>query len=209
MSTISVKQTVSGSYKWRDVMKTTLIRSLTLACGITAFGFVGAPEANAGDRWNVNVSVGNRGCTTTRVERVWVPPVYEDRWVEYNIPAVIETRRIKVYDSCGRFVGYKRVEQVIEPARIERRLERVLVREGFYEEVIVESPRRSRDAIRVANTGHRGNRHRSVNVYYEDHHDRRDRKFKKNAKRKVRKALKRKAKKIRKRARKAAHWLTH
>lgn len=103
----------------------------------------------------------DRGCGHADCRRVWVPPViekrmrnvwvpprtemvhrrvwheavYEDRNVLVDIPAVTEWREVASFDAYGRFVGYRWEEVVITPACQRWELRRVLVREGWFEDV--------------------------------------------------------------------------
>jgi hypothetical protein len=71
----------------------------------------------------------------TRVRQVWCPPEYEERWVSVEVPPVVERCRVPIVDRFGRTVGYRWVEKVVRPACRERRLQRVLVREGCYKNI--------------------------------------------------------------------------
>ncbi len=68
--------------------------------------------------------------------RIWREPVYEERQRSIEIPAEIVTRRVPRYDSRGRLVGYRLVEEVVRPARTIWKRERVLVRPGHYDLVV-------------------------------------------------------------------------
>jgi hypothetical protein len=70
------------------------------------------------------------------VRKVWREPVYETRRVPVHVPAQTITRKVPRYSECGRYVvGWEYVEEVIEPARTEWRVEQVLVREGYWETI--------------------------------------------------------------------------
>ncbi len=71
-----------------------------------------------------------------RPARKWCEPVYEDRRVRVEVPAEVRTRRVPVYNSAGRIVAYKLVEEIISPARTVWKTERVLVKPGLFETVI-------------------------------------------------------------------------
>lgn len=81
------------------------------------------------------VSLGRDGRCRSEPRQVWHEPVYEWREVWVEVPAVVETRRVAEYGHCGRIIGYRYVEVVVEPARRELRRERILVLEGYYETV--------------------------------------------------------------------------
>ena len=70
-----------------------------------------------------------------RTRRVWRDPVYETRRVKVEIPAKLVTREVPICDVYGRIVGYRKVQEIIEPARSIWRTERVLVHAGGYETV--------------------------------------------------------------------------
>jgi hypothetical protein len=67
--------------------------------------------------------------------QVWHEPVYETRRIPVEIPARTITRKVPRYSDCGEFLGWDFVEEIVEPARTEWRIERVCVREGYYETV--------------------------------------------------------------------------
>ena len=50
-------------------------------------------------------------------------------------PAKVVTERVRRYDRFGRFIGFRRVSRVIEPARRLWKTERVLIRAGYYDTV--------------------------------------------------------------------------
>lgn len=105
--------------------------------------FAVTPEtANAGDwSFGVGVNVPTRTVLTQPVQREWVPAVYEDREVCVEVPAVVEVREVPVYSSCGDILRYRRERVVVRSARTECRIERVLVREGYYRDVAYRRPR--------------------------------------------------------------------
>jgi hypothetical protein len=106
------------------------------ACGLAAAVFALPGQAKAGGNWSFDVHIGPRGpMYELRTRTVWVPPVYEERVVDVKIPAVVRTREVPIYDARGRIVGFKEVTEVVEPARIERHVERVLVREGYHKRI--------------------------------------------------------------------------
>ena len=111
-------------------------RWMMAACGLTAAVFALPGQAQAGSNWSFDVHIGPRGpMYEYRTREVWVPPLYEERVVEVRIPAVVRTREVPIYDAHGRIVGFKEVPEVVRPARLERHVERVLFREGYYKEV--------------------------------------------------------------------------
>lgn len=71
-----------------------------------------------------------------RARRVWREPVFEDRRVRVEIPAEVVTRRVPVYNSSGRIIGYRLEEEVRRPSRTVWRTERVEVVPGRFETVI-------------------------------------------------------------------------
>jgi hypothetical protein len=107
-----------------------------LAGGLAVAMFALPGQAKASDRWSVDVRIGPGGpAYEWRTRQVWVPPEYVERVVDVEIPPVVRTKEVPIYDRRGRIVGFKEVTEVVAPARIERRVERVLVREGYYKEV--------------------------------------------------------------------------
>ena len=111
-------------------------RWMMAACGLAAVVFALPGQAQAGSDWSIDVRIGPRGpMYEHRTREVWVPPVYEERVVEVEIPAVVRTREVPIYDAHGRIVGFKEVTEVVRPARLERQVERVLVREGYHKRV--------------------------------------------------------------------------
>jgi len=121
------------------------IRLATLAIAAAAAASIAAaPAARADSNWGFSINAGGhdgafgfayqRGAPryAAVVERVWIPEVYEDREVCVTIPAVFTTRHVPVYDAYGRVRHYRGVREVLEPARTECRIERVLVNAGYY-----------------------------------------------------------------------------
>jgi hypothetical protein len=122
--------------------------------GFLAAVWLLAPEAVASPRYSVGVSL--RGSpvwvpavyetrAVTRIipavyeerpHRIWQEPVYEILPVRIEIPAEVVARRVPRYDSKGRIVGYRLVDEVIRPARTIFKQERVLRRPGRYETVL-------------------------------------------------------------------------
>lgn len=152
-----------------------------LAGGLAVAMFALPSQAKASDRWSVDVRIGPRGpAYEWRTRQVWVPPEYVERVVDVEIPPVVRTREVPIYDRRGRIVGFKEVTEVIAPARIERRVERVLVREGYYKEV------RERVAVRhdcrktqCHDVTHRPVKHKpSVHVNFDWYKDRGHKKLK-------------------------------
>ncbi|MHC4611304.1 MAG: hypothetical protein ACYS7M_13250 [Planctomycetota bacterium] len=70
-----------------------------------------------------------------RFREVWVPPVYRERWVEREVPAVLRTRKVARHDRRGRVAGYRRVKAIVRPARTIREKVTVKVRDGHYQRV--------------------------------------------------------------------------
>ncbi len=115
---------------------------------VAAAGVLAMPaETRAGDDWSFHVSLGDghhsrhiapvrtvyaSRAYDRRATRVWVPAVYEERVVLVDVPAVYHTREVPRYDRFGRFTGYRTIRERVEPARTVRRIERILVREGYY-----------------------------------------------------------------------------
>lgn len=115
------------------------------------FALLGLPdEAKAGDNWSFSVNLGHhsrpayatvvrtvrvRPAYEHRTRKVWVPAEYADRIVTVEIAPVLRTREVPIYDSYGNVTGYREVAEVIEPARVVERVERVLVRDGYYRTV--------------------------------------------------------------------------
>jgi hypothetical protein len=134
------------------------------ALGLIALA--GAPNANA-DNWGFHIGVGTshvRPLPEKKVRviesgpqyrlvtrRVWVEPIYEERTVRVEVPAVIEQRVVPTYNRFGRLIGRQTIRAVVREARVEYRTERVLVREGYFKTVTVRVPveRVTREVIRV------------------------------------------------------------
>ncbi len=110
---------------------------------VASLGLLSMPgqDAKAGDiSFGIGVNVPVRTVLTQPIERVWVPAVYEDREVCVDVPAVIETREVPIFNRRGRIRGYRTVRTVVRPARRECRIERVLVQDGYYRDVAVRRP---------------------------------------------------------------------
>ncbi len=131
------------------------------AMGVAAAGGLAMPATALADHGGVRVGV-SIGRRERIAERVWVPPVYEDRqrivhvpavyearerqvwcppefedrYVTVDVPPVVERCRVTRYDRRGRPCGYEWVEKVVRPGHRETRRERVLVRERFYKTVV-------------------------------------------------------------------------
>ncbi len=70
-----------------------------------------------------------------RVRTVWIGPAYEERWVEREVPAVVRTRCVPRYDRRGRMIGYQTIKEVVQPARTVRQKVRVKVGNGHYKRI--------------------------------------------------------------------------
>lgn len=90
------------------------------------------------------VRIGQPVATPVRVERVWVPPVYEERVKNVWVPT-IETRYrdVPVRDTFGRLIEYRREAYTVESGHFEQVIERVLVREGHWQNVAQPHPTRA------------------------------------------------------------------
>lgn len=126
---------------WTNRMTNGLTGRMWMAAGLMAGGLGSA--ATAGDNWFASLSF-NRPeptCHTSpvvcseRPRQVWREPVYEVREVFVDVPARVERQRVPVYCSRGRVIGHRWVEVVV-PARREVRLEKVLVRPGYWDTVV-------------------------------------------------------------------------
>lgn len=134
------------------------------ALGLIALA--GAPNASADD-WGFHIGIGtahSRPLPERKVRivrsgppyrlvtrRIWVEPIYEERTVRIEVPAVIEERVVPTYDHFGRLISRQIVRAVVQEARVEYRTERVLVSEGYFKTVTVRVPveRVSREVVRV------------------------------------------------------------
>ncbi|MEE9295105.1 MAG: hypothetical protein V3W34_09135 [Phycisphaerae bacterium] len=118
-----------------------LATALVVGAGVLAM----PGDARAGD-WSFHIGVNRydtpyvrtvvtRPAYEIRTRRVWVEPEYVERVVAVEIPAVVRSREIPVYDRYGNITEYRIVREVIEPARVEYQTRRVLVRRGYYRTV--------------------------------------------------------------------------
>ena len=128
----------------------------------------GAQHAQAGD-WGFHIGLGTTRVGPTHAahvrvvepapayrlvaRKVWVEPVYEERTIRVEVPPVVRERVVATRDYYGRVTGYRTIREVVEPARVEFRTERVLVREGYFKTVTVRVPV-ERVARRVARAGY-------------------------------------------------------
>jgi hypothetical protein len=115
----------------------------TMTALAAGFAASGPNKAQAGD-WSIHLGARNRTPVRTQVvrverpvevDRVWIPAEYAEREVWQTLPPVVERRQVAIYSSYGDIAGYRWVEEIVEPTRRVRRIERVLVREGYYETV--------------------------------------------------------------------------
>lgn len=127
-----------------NAMRCNLTGRSLLALGTMAgAGFGVAPAgARADSEWSFQIGFGDHSSRVrtvavtatheTQTHHVWIEPEYTERVVIVTVPAIVETREVPVYDHHGHVTGYRVVRHVIEPAHTERRIERVMVRAGYY-----------------------------------------------------------------------------
>ena len=165
-------------------------RSMLALATMAGAGLGVAPARTQADsEWSFQIGFGHQprrvhtvaltSTHETHSRRVWIEPEYTERVVTVTVPAIVETREVPVYNHHGHVTGYRTVRHVIEPAHTERRIERVVVRAGYYTTVterVHVQPVRRRTLHRhsVLERHDRGTRLR-VGFSYDRHRDRRHR----------------------------------